>query len=214
MSSKKLPSDSDSNSLENELEQQELKKEQITSTIQAKSHEKKASTYSKRQKCNIENSESETEASTSVVTTKSAKSSVMQHKLLGRKKAACREYQVIKNEKKCGHIIDTEGSTSNMKHHLLNVYGLTNSGPISHYSNQMRIDDSFQIVSCNNTKRIASINKALTKFIILDNQPLSIIYSESFIDFVKSLDPYYELPSDLKLKEYIYQAFNWMQDYI
>ncbi|KAF0534072.1 hypothetical protein F8M41_010246 [Gigaspora margarita] len=108
----KLPSDSDSDSLENELgfanemdftneisyanelnldnnnlEQQELEKEQITSTTQAKSHDKKkASTYSKRQKRNIENSESETEASTSVVTTKSAKSSAMQHKLPGRKK--------------------------------------------------------------------------------------------------------------------------------
>ncbi|CAG8581792.1 20587_t:CDS:2 [Gigaspora rosea] len=208
----KLPSDSDSDSFENELgfvdstneisyaeemnldnnnlEQQELDNEQITSTTQVKAHDKKkASTYSKRQKRNIENSESETEASTSVW-------NHFNRKTPPPDKAARGECQVIKNGKKCEHIIDTEGSTSNMKRHLLNVHGLTDSGPISHYSNQMRIDDSFQIVSRNNTKRIASINKALTKFIVLDNQPLSIIYNaeDDVIDYTCLSDAFDDDP--------------------
>ncbi|CAG8745249.1 15244_t:CDS:2 [Cetraspora pellucida] len=64
----------------------------------------------KRQK--IEEEQSETEASTSTFTKKS-------------NKAVCEKCKAIKNGKKCRYTINTEGSTSNIKHHLLNIHGLT-----------------------------------------------------------------------------------------
>ncbi|KAF0558626.1 hypothetical protein F8M41_008546 [Gigaspora margarita] len=70
----------------NNLEQGELAEEQINNTMPVEERGKKnVSTCSKKQKCNIENSESETETSTSVVTTKS---SIVQHKLPGRRKGS------------------------------------------------------------------------------------------------------------------------------
>ncbi|CAG8528139.1 18905_t:CDS:2 [Racocetra fulgida] len=173
--------------------------EQVTNTTQVK----KAT--SKKQKHNVNNSQSETEASTFTLT---KKPSIIQKNLPKRKKdgsqvrswiwkyfdrltpppdkAACGKC-IVKNGKKCGHTIYTEGSTNNIKHHLLSIHGLTES-------------------SRNNIKRKTTIDQALTKFIILDNQPLSIISSESFINFIKTLDSYYELPSNIKLKEFIYQG--------
>ncbi|CAG8640846.1 13680_t:CDS:2, partial [Racocetra persica] len=105
----------------NKPEQQEIEEEQVTNTTQVK----KAT--SKKQKHNVNNSQSETEASTSTLT---KKPSIVQKNLPKRKKGgsqvrswvwkyfdrlislpdkAVREKcKVVKNRKKCEHMIDTE----------------------------------------------------------------------------------------------------------
>ncbi|CAG8787291.1 861_t:CDS:2, partial [Gigaspora margarita] len=203
---KKLPSDSDSNSLENELgfanemdftneisyanelnldnnnlEQQELEKEQIT--------------------------KSETEASTSVITTKSAKSSAMQHKLPGRKKrktpppdkAACGECQVIKNGKKCGHVIDTEDTEDEVIDYICLSDAFDDNPDL-----QDDQDDYDQIIT---EKEI--IQKKLK---INSPQVTNRAFNKVKIALLKTLDQYWKIPTDEALLATILDPHNKKMD--
>jgi len=53
------------------------------------------------------------------------------------------------------------------------------------------------------------LDKKFVRIIIKDNQPLSIRNDKRFHEFVKELDPFYELSSDKKVKELLVKDYNY-----
>jgi hypothetical protein len=50
--------------------------------------------------------------------------------------------------------------------------------------------------------------------IVKDNQPLSIRDDEGFREFVEELNPFYELPSDKRVKELLVKGNNYCKQEI
>ena len=67
----------------------------------------------------------------------------------------------------------------------------------------------FQKQWAKNPKRKQECDEALVEFFIDDMQPLYILESKGFINLVKTLDPYYTLPSNKFVKQLITKAFNY-----
>lgn len=126
------------------------------------------------------------------------------------KKGTCNvEIRTSKDVKICGHIINTDGSTGNFWTHLESHHGILRSEKESSNSpTQTKIDAMFQKQWAKNPKRKQECDEALTEFLIDDMQPLYILKNEGFINLVKTLDPYYTLPSDKYIKKLITKAYN------
>ena len=127
------------------------------------------------------------------------------------KKGSCNvEIKTSKDVKTCGHVINTDGSTGNFWSHLETHHGILrsekrkNNNPI-----QLKIDAMFQKQWAKNPKRKQECDEALTEFLTDDMQPLYILKNEGFINLVKTLDPYYTLPSDKYVKKLITKAYNY-----
>ncbi|CAB4401701.1 unnamed protein product [Rhizophagus irregularis] len=58
------------------------------------------------------------------------------------------------------------------------------------------------------------LDKKYVGIIIKDNQPLSIRDDEGFQEFVEELNPFYELPSDKKVKELLVKGYNYCKQEI
>jgi hypothetical protein len=56
---------------------------------------------------------------------------------------------------------------------------------------------------------LKKINWTFVGIIVKDNQPLSIRNDEGFREFVEELDPFYELPSDKKVKDLLASSYNY-----
>ena len=66
----------------------------------------------------------------------------------------------------------------------------------------------------NNPVRKNRLDKRFVRIVVKDNQPLSIRDDEGFREFVEDLDPYYELPSDKKVKELLAKGYNYCKQEI
>lgn len=120
------------------------------------------------------------------------------------------EIKTSKDVKICGHIINTDGSTGNFWSHLETHHGILRSDKRkSNNTIQPKIDAMFQKQWAKNPKRKQECDEAVTEFLIDDMQPLYTLKNEGFINLVKTLDPYYTLPSDKYVKQLITKAYNY-----
>ena len=93
----------------------------------------------------------------------------------------------------CGHIMGSDGSTGNFIFHLAK-HRITRDADLS------QIDVNVEKESyCARKNRL---DKKFVGIIIKDDQPLSIRNDEGFCEFVKELDPSYELPGEKKRGNY------------
>ncbi|CAG8773132.1 16355_t:CDS:2, partial [Funneliformis caledonium] len=90
----------------------------------------------------------------------------------------------------CGHIMGSDGSTGNFIFHLAK-HRITRDSDLS--QNNENVDETQNISAKKNR-----LDRKFVGIIIKDDQPISIRNDEGFREFVKELDPLYELPSDKK----------------
>jgi len=109
----------------------------------------------------------------------------------------------LNREQPCGHIMGTDGSTGNFIHHLAK-HRITRS------TNPLQINETYNITINKKNK----LDKKFVEIIIKDNQPLNIRNDEGFQEFVKALNPVYELPSDKKIKELLVDSYNYCKEEI
>ncbi|GES76464.1 zinc finger BED domain-containing protein 4-like [Rhizophagus clarus] len=127
------------------------------------------------------------------------------------KKGSCNvEIRTSKDVKICGYVINTNGSTGNFWSHLEANHGILRFEKENTSSNptQAKVDIMFQKQWSKNPKRKRECDEVLTEFLIDDMQPLYVLKNEGFINLVKTLDPYYTLPSDKYVKKLITKAYN------
>ncbi|CAG8850474.1 41941_t:CDS:2, partial [Gigaspora margarita] len=109
----------------------------------------------------------------------------------------------------CDQIIQTQGSTHNFATYLgshritKNIKSLNPQALV-----QSKIEDSFRHSVSKNTARIEQIEIALVKWIVDDFQPFFVVQNLSFIQLIKVLDPYYDLPSKKQIKLRIIEGYN------
>ena len=124
------------------------------------------------------------------------------------------EIKTSKGTHICGHIVNTDGSTGNFWTHLEARHSIVRSDKQScnNATIQPKIDAMFQKQWAKNPKRKQECDEALVEFFINDMQPLYILESKGFINLVKTLDPYYALPSNKFVKKLITKAFNYSKE--
>ena len=101
----------------------------------------------------------------------------------------------------CGHIMGSDGSTGNFIYHLAK-HRITREADLS------QSDESGEKTQNYSVKK-DRLDRKFVGIIIKDEQPLSIRSDEGFREFVKDLDPFYELPSDKKIKELLANSYNY-----
>ena len=72
----------------------------------------------------------------------------------------------------------------------------------------MSLNNYQETQNYDHTKK-GQLDKKFVGIIVKDDQPLSICNDEGFREFVKELDPFYELPSDKKIKELLVNSYNY-----
>lgn len=111
--------------------------------------------------------------------------------------------QIIRQGKieKCGHMVKTDGGTGNFLSHLSGRHGITKDmiqeGERKEPKTSGSIEEYIKRTS-NKTAKNEIVNQALVEFIIGDEQPLYILRSKWFEKFIKTLNPYYDFPSEKK----------------
>lgn len=128
------------------------------------------------------------------------------------KKGSCNvEIKTSKGAHICGHIINTDGSTGNFWTHLEARHSIVRPDKqgCDNATTQPKIDAMFQKQWAKSPKRKQECDEALVEFFIDDMQPLYILESKGFVNLVKTLDPYYTLPSNKFVKKLITKAFNY-----
>src|SRR6266498_1129170 len=116
----------------------------------------------------------------------------------------------LRGEQPCGHVMGTDGSTGNFIHHLAK-HRITRDTELSK-DNVENIEKARYSIT--NPVRKNRLDKKFVGIIVKDNQPLSIRDDEGFREFVEDLDPYYELPSDKKVKELLAKGYNYCKQEI
>ena len=106
---------------------------------------------------------------------------------------------LVATDQICGHIMGTDGSTGNFIQHLAK-HRVTRDADLSQYNHK-------ETQNCDLNKK-NRLDKKFVGIIVKDDQPLSIRNDEGFREFVKELDPFYELPSDKKIKELLVNSYN------
>ena len=104
----------------------------------------------------------------------------------------------------------TDGSTGNFIHHLTK-HRITRDSELSK-DNAESIDKARGMID--NPVRKNRLDEKFVGIIVKDNQPLSIRDDEGFREFVEEIDPYYELPSDKKVKELLAKGYNYCRQEI
>jgi hypothetical protein len=104
----------------------------------------------------------------------------------------------------------TDGSTGNFIHHLTK-HRITRDSELSK-DNAESIDKARGMI--NNPVRKNRLDEKFVGIIVKDNQPLSICDDKGFREFVEEFDPYYELPSDKKVKELLVKGYNYYKQEI
>lgn len=101
----------------------------------------------------------------------------------------------------------SDGSTGNFIYHL-SKHRITHDTELNAESIGKARD------MANNPIRKTRLDNKFVGVIVKDNQPLSIRDDEGFREFVEELDPFYELPSDKKVKELLAKGFNYCKQEI
>jgi len=101
----------------------------------------------------------------------------------------------------CGHIMGSDGSTGNFIYHLAK-HRITRNTDLS------QNDENAEKTQSDSVKK-NRLDKKFVGIIIKDDQPLSIKSDEGFREFVEELNPFYELPSDKKVKELLVDSYNY-----
>jgi hypothetical protein len=104
----------------------------------------------------------------------------------------------------------TDGSTENFIYHLTK-HGITRNN--QNHEN-IKIMSKNQRSDYNNPVRKDQLDKKFVGIVVKDNQPLSIRDDEGFREFVEELDPFYELPSDKRIKELLVDGYNYCKQEI
>jgi len=107
----------------------------------------------------------------------------------------------------CGHIMGSDGSTGNFIFHLAK-HSITRDGDLSQQNNE-NVEETQ-----NNSAKKNRLDKKFVGIIIKDDQPISIRNDEGFREFVKELDPLYELPSDKKVRDLLVKSYNFCKEEI
>ncbi|CAG8519406.1 10493_t:CDS:2 [Dentiscutata heterogama] len=109
----------------------------------------------------------------------------------------------------------SSGSTSNLITHLLSAYGITQNGPglsgpdsDNSKSTQTKIDSFIKNTYPHSKSKNNKLTMTLIKFIICDAQPISLVSSQFFCEFVKELDPMFNIPNEKshKIKNALYSV--------
>lgn len=110
----------------------------------------------------------------------------------------------------CHELYKHCNNTSNLSQHLyskhegeaVNILGpnLKQQQKKNKRSSRQNSEVQVEMYSKNSTKAI-ELNQKLIKFIAKDYQSFNIVNSKEFIDFVKTLDPRYKVPSYTQLKD-------------
>jgi hypothetical protein len=116
----------------------------------------------------------------------------------------------ITGSQSCGHIMGSDGSTGNFIYHLAK-HNITRDTEITE-DNAESIDRARHMASSSVRKN--QLDNKFVGIIVKDNQPLSIRDDEGFREFVEELDPFYELPSDKKIKELLAKGYNYCKQEI
>jgi hypothetical protein len=116
---------------------------------------------------------------------------------------------VLVNNQLCGHIMGSDGSTGNFINHLAAKHNITRDTNLSLQNNE----DNNEYEDMNNIKK-NRLDEKFVGIIIKDNQPLSIRNDEGLQEFVKELNPSYELPSDKKIKKLLIKSYNYCKQKI
>ncbi|CAG8762985.1 8073_t:CDS:1, partial [Funneliformis caledonium] len=101
----------------------------------------------------------------------------------------------------CGHIMKSDGSTRNFIFHLAKHH-ITRDSNLS--QNNKNVDETQNISAKKN-----QLDRKFVGIIIKDDQLISIRNDEGFHEFVKELDPLYELPSNKKVRELLVKSYNF-----
>ena len=96
----------------------------------------------------------------------------------------------------CKQQISFSGGTTNLASHVKRRHRepLAASGPTNESTDIDLINSEMA-----ETAGVKSLNKSLMKMIVKDLQPLSIVENVGFKDFVRDLNPLYQLPSRKKM---------------
>lgn len=114
---------------------------------------------------------------------------------------------------KCEAKIELNGSTGNAISHLARKHHIYESTPRS--TEPLSNDQTSSITSASWTnRRQQDCENLLFEWIVLDCQPLYILNSSSFHQFIHSLNEYFEIPNDKKLRKKIFEAFNYCKDFL
>jgi hypothetical protein len=115
-------------------------------------------------------------------------------------------------EQPCGHIMGSDGSTGNFIHHLVK-HNITRDTEVTQNNENTAIKSKSSSMA-NNPVRKSRLDKKFVGIVVKDNQPLSIRDDEGFREFVEELDPFYELPSDKKVKALLVDGYNYCKQEI
>ncbi|CAJ0745166.1 8484_t:CDS:2 [Entrophospora sp. SA101] len=112
----------------------------------------------------------------------------------------------------CNVVVRGGESTSNYIIHLLSAHGITKENFQNKLNNQFKdtsktITKMFENHQPHTSQKQEQLEKALVFFIINDLQPLNILKSESFKNFIKLLDPRFTIPQSKKVKSWISNAY-------